>query len=104
MAPFVIFIDPGTFFSGNPALKPAIGDHIKADYIYKKYLFSVSYNYNKDAIARFQTGIQKKVGKGRLRFGVDDIFNSFKFETSVKVPEQIWIQKQIISKLSEPIN
>lgn len=194
MAPFVIFIDPNTFFSGNPALKPAIGDIIKADYTFKRYLFSVSYNYNKDAIARFQTkidpatnkqlfssenlsnvktlsatlsvpltitnwwsmqnnltgtwqqvntvynntdlrieqksirinsaqsftlpkdfavelsgfyqtagmfgtarlaaygmlnaGIQKKIGKGKLRFGVDDIFNTFIFETSVKVPEQ----------------
>jgi hypothetical protein len=33
-------------------------------------------------------GIQKKVGKGKLRFGVDDVFNTFIFETSVKVPEQ----------------
>ena len=194
MAPFVIFIDPNTFFSGNPALKPAIGDNVKADYTFKKYLLSLSYNYNKDAIARFQTkldpatnkqlftsenlkgvkslaatlaipvtvgnwwsmqynltgtwqqvnsvysgmnvkieqttarinstqsfslpknfsaeisgfyqtaslfgtariagygmlnaGIQKKIGKGKLRFGVDDIFNSFRFETSVKLPEQ----------------
>jgi len=194
MAPFVIFFDPNTFFSGNPALKPAIGENIRADYSFRKYMFSVSYNYNKDAIARFQTkldpatnrqlftsenlgnvkslsatvtvpltltrwwnlqsnitgtlqqvnsmynnanvkieqktvrvnftqsfslpnnfsaelsgfyqteslfgtaklagygmlnaGIQKKVGKGKLRFSVDDIFNSLKFETSVKLPEQ----------------
>ena len=194
MAPFVIFIDPNTFFSGNPALKPAIGDIVKADYTFKKYLVSVSYNFNKDAIARFQTkidpatnkqlftsenltnvkslsatvsfptsvtrwwsmqnsftgswqqvnanfnsvavrieqknlrinsaqsftlpkdfafelsgfyqtaslwgtakvkgfgmlnaGVQKKVGKGKLRFGVDDVFNSFEFQTSVNIPEQ----------------
>ena len=194
IAPFVIFIDPNTFFSGNPALRPSIADAIKADYTIKKYLFSISYNYNKDAIARFQTkidpatnkqtfaaenisnvktlsatlslpftianwwnmqnnlittwqeanssynntnlsigqksirisstqsftfsneiavelsgfyqtatmfgtaklgaygmlnaGIQKKLGRGKIRFGVDDIFNSFKFKTSQYVPEQ----------------
>ena len=194
MAPFVIFIDPNTFFSGNPALRPAIGDNIKADYTFRKYLFSVSYSRNKDAIARFQTrldpatnkqlftsenldnvkslsatlafpltltnwwslqsnitgtfqqvssmynnetvkteqktvrinlsqsfslpkdfsaevsgfyqteslfgtaklaaygmlnaGIQKKVGKGKLRFGIDDVFNSLKFETSAKLADQ----------------
>lgn len=194
MAPFVIFVDPNTFFSGNPALKPAIGDNLKADYTFRKYLFSVSYSRNKDAIARFQTrldpatnkqlftsenlgnvkslsatlaipltlakwwslqsnitgtlqqvnsiynntnmkteqktvrinlsqsfslpkdfsaevsgfyqteslfgtaklaaygmlnaGIQKKIGKGKLRFGIDDVFNSLKFETSAKLPEQ----------------
>ncbi|HKH60888.1 MAG TPA: TonB-dependent receptor [Flavitalea sp.] len=194
MAPFVLFIDPTTFFSGNPALRPSIGDVVKADYTFKKYLFSVSYSHNKDAIARFQTkvdpatnkqvfaaenlssvkslavtlslpftvtnwwsmqnnlsgswqqvnsvhnnislrieqksfkinsaqsfifpkryafelsgfyqtagmfgtarlgafgmlnaGVQKNIGKGKLRFGIDDIFNSYKFETSVRVPQQ----------------
>jgi hypothetical protein len=194
MAPFVLFIDPTTFFSGNPALRPSIGDVVKADYTFKKYLLSVSYSNNKDAIARFQTkvdpatnkqvfaaenlnsvknlsvtlslpitittwwstqnnlsgswqrvnsvynnaslrieqksfrinssqsftfpkdytlelsgfyqtagmfgtsrlgafgmlnaGVQKNIGKGKLRFGIDDIFNSYKFETSVRVPQQ----------------
>lgn len=197
MAPFVIFIDPNTFFAGNPALRPAIGDNIKADYTFRKYLFSLSYNFNKDAIARFQTqidpvankqfftsenlnnvktlsaavsfpitmaawwsmqsnitgtfqqvnstfngaplrkeqksvrinstqsftlpkdfavelsgfyqtaslfgtaklaghgmfnaGIQKKIGKGKLRFGVDDVFNTFIYETAVKVPDENFI-------------
>lgn len=194
MAPFVIFIDPNTFYSGNPALKPAIGDIIKADYTYKKYLLSFAYSHTHDAIARYQTridpatnkqifasenfnnvksisitvsfpvsisnwwtmqnnavaswqqvtsdvddqklqlkqktirinsaqtftlpadfsvelsgfyqtesmfgtaklepygminaGVQKKLGKGKLRFGIDDIFNSMIWETSVRIPEQ----------------
>jgi outer membrane receptor protein involved in Fe transport len=44
MAPFVIFMDPSTFFSGNPALQPSISDAIKTDYLFKK-IYSVAYIY-----------------------------------------------------------
>jgi outer membrane receptor protein involved in Fe transport len=57
MAPFVIFIDPSTFFSGNPALQPSLSDAVKADYTYKKYIFSVSYTYEKSPIANFNPTI-----------------------------------------------
>jgi hypothetical protein len=53
MAPFVIFLDPNTFFSGNPALQPSITDGIKTDYIYKKLVFSVSYSYEANPITNF---------------------------------------------------
>ena len=54
MAPFVIFIDPNTFFSGNSALQPAISNTLKADLRIKTVLFSVSVSQDDDAIARFQ--------------------------------------------------
>lgn len=57
MAPFVIFIDPTTFFSGNPALQPSLSDAIKADYSYKKYSLSLSYTYEKSPIANFSPTI-----------------------------------------------
>ncbi len=57
MAPFVIFIDPTTFFSGNPALQPSLSDAVKADYSYKKYMLSLSYTYQKSPIANFNPTI-----------------------------------------------
>jgi len=57
MAPFTIFIDPTTFFAGNPALQPSLTDAIKLNYSYKKYLLSLSYSYEKAPIANFNPTI-----------------------------------------------
>lgn len=57
MAPFTIFIDPTTFFAGNPALQPSLTDAIKLNYSYKKYLLSMSYSYEKAPIANFNPTI-----------------------------------------------
>lgn len=54
LAPFTIFSDPYTLVTGNPALQPSIADVITAGYSYKKYIVSLSYTYDADAIARFQ--------------------------------------------------
>jgi len=57
LAPFLIFVDPTTFFSGNPALQPSLADAIKLDYGYKKYVLSVAYTYEKAPIANFNPKI-----------------------------------------------
>ncbi len=54
MAPFVIFIDPYTFFSGNSALQPAFSNIYKFDYLVKHFSFSVSYTVEDGSIANFQ--------------------------------------------------
>ncbi len=54
MAPFVIFIDPYTFFSGNSGLQPAFSDVYKADYLFKSVVFSISYTAEDGSIAGFQ--------------------------------------------------
>ena len=54
MAPFVIFIDPYTFFSGNSGLQPAFSDVYKIDYLLKNFVFSVSYTKEDGSIANFQ--------------------------------------------------
>ena len=63
MAPFIFFFDPNTFFSGNPALQPSISDNIKTDFSYKKFLVSLSYSYDDESIAAFQSTIEPKTGK-----------------------------------------
>ena len=54
LAPFVIFLDPNTFFFGNTKLQPSIGDNLKLNYSIDKTLFSIDYNVESDAIARYQ--------------------------------------------------
>src|SRR5215204_73365 len=63
MAPFVFFFDPNTFISGNSALQPSISENIKADFIYKKLLTSLSYSYDNNSIAGFQGRIDPKTRK-----------------------------------------
>ena len=63
MAPFIFFFDPNTFFSGNPALQPSISETIKTDLTYKKILLSLSYSYDDNSIAIFQTRIDPKTNK-----------------------------------------
>lgn len=63
MAPFIFFFDPNTFFSGNPALQPAIIETVKTDFTFKKMLFSLSYSYDDNSIAGFQTRIDPKTNK-----------------------------------------
>ena len=55
LAPFTIFFDPKTFFTGNPALQPAIANSIQASYLVKKLIFSISYTNEKNTIEGFQT-------------------------------------------------
>jgi hypothetical protein len=54
LAPFVFFVDPNTFLSGNSDLNPAISDALKLDYNHKQWLISLQYSYTKDTIAPFQ--------------------------------------------------
>jgi outer membrane receptor protein involved in Fe transport len=51
LAPWVIFYDPKTFQTGNPALQPAIMDAINASYTYKNKILTVSYGYISNPIA-----------------------------------------------------
>ena len=54
MAPFTIFVDPNTLFSGNPGLQPAISHNLELAYQYKSALVSVQYSLEDSAIANFQ--------------------------------------------------
>jgi outer membrane receptor protein involved in Fe transport len=67
MAPFVIFMDPNTFFSGNSALQPSITDGVKTDYLYKNFVFSLSYSIETASIARFQVDVDLATNKQYMR-------------------------------------
>jgi hypothetical protein len=54
LASFTYYVDAHTVLTGNPALQPSITNTIKGDYMFKSYLFSVSYSIEDHAITRFQ--------------------------------------------------
>ena len=66
LAPFVYFLDPNTFISGNSALQPSISNSISTAYSYKKYLLSVSYSEEKNFIASFQSRVNPATNKQYL--------------------------------------
>ncbi len=57
LAPFVIFIDPFTFISGNAALQPSITNTARIGYQLKNYFVSLEYSYEEDAIANWQPSV-----------------------------------------------
>jgi hypothetical protein len=57
IAPFVVFIDPYSYFSGNPKLKPTLTNNLQLNYLYKDFLLSVKYSLDKNYIANFQTRV-----------------------------------------------
>jgi hypothetical protein len=66
MAPFVIFVDPNTFFSGNPSLQPSISDGGKIDYMYKSFILSLSYTYEDNPITNFSPNVDPATNKQTL--------------------------------------
>jgi len=54
MAPYVIFLDPYTFFAGNVNIVPTFTHTVKGDYAFKSFIFSLQYSQDKDLILRHQ--------------------------------------------------
>jgi hypothetical protein len=63
LAPFVIFMDPNTYFSGNPGLQPAITDNVNLAYTYKRKILSIAYSYETNPITNFSPKIDPKTNK-----------------------------------------
>ena len=53
LAPWVIFYDPKTFSTGNPALQPSITDAFDASYTYKNKMVTLSYSFTANPITQF---------------------------------------------------
>ncbi|MEO5999928.1 MAG: TonB-dependent receptor, partial [Chitinophagaceae bacterium] len=63
MAPFVYFVDPNTVISGNSALQPSIANAIKWDYLLRRFVFSLSYTFEKNTITNFTPRIDPLTNK-----------------------------------------
>lgn len=103
MAPFVIFLDPSTFFSGNPAIQPAISDNLKLDYRFKTVMVSIQYTVEDSAIARFQSRVIP--GTNTQLIGASNMKNRKTASLSISMPIQAtkwWrIQTNLIGNWQE---
>lgn len=63
LAPFVIFMTPETFISGNENLVPALSDILKTDFQHKGLIVSLTYTDTKNAISRFQPKIVEETNR-----------------------------------------
>ncbi len=54
LAPYTYYANANTLITGNPALQPSVSDNIIAGYTFKRYVLTVSYSVEKNAIAAFQ--------------------------------------------------
>ena len=72
MRRFFILLSPNTFYTGNPALQPAVSDAAGVRYRRRNLLLSLQYTYEDSSIARFQDQIvpetnQQAIGSLNLR-------------------------------------
>ena len=54
LAPFVVFMSPELFISGNANLLPSFSSVYTSSYLYKSVILTLSYTDTKNAISRFQ--------------------------------------------------
>jgi hypothetical protein len=63
IAPFVVFTDPFTYFSGNPRLKPTFTSNFQVSYSVKQFLLALKYSDDKNYIANFQSRVDLETKK-----------------------------------------
>jgi outer membrane receptor for ferrienterochelin and colicin len=90
LAPFVFFLDPITFLSGNPDLNPAISDALKIDYNHKQFLLSLQYSYTRDGIVSFQPEINQNTNEQVYKTQNLDYFRTYAINTSLPVYFSTW--------------
>ena len=83
MAPFVIFVDPYTFFSGNSGLQPAFSNILKTDWLYKNFVLSVSYTKENESIANFQPKLSKN---NKQIYAAENLDNIKTVNVSMSIP------------------
>lgn len=84
MAPFVIFLDPNTFFAGNPAVQPAISNALKFDINLKSTILSAQYSVENGTISKFQSRFDEE--NERLIFGAENLDRTKIFSLTLGLP------------------
>ncbi len=95
IAPLVLFIDPNTYASGNPALLPTISDAVQGSYTFKDaYVFSVRYSDDQHAIAGIQPHVD--AATNRISYYAENLAQQQTLSANVSLPVQItrWWQSQ----------
>jgi outer membrane receptor protein involved in Fe transport len=94
LAPFVLFLDPYTFFSGNTALRPAITDAVQGTYQFKKiYLLSLQYSHDDNAIG-WLVRVNPETNNQTFYIGNVDRTNTLSLNLSLPFTVASWWQMQ----------
>jgi hypothetical protein len=94
MAPFVIFVDPNTLFSGNPGLQPAISNDFKTDYLFKSFVLSFQYTLEQDPITNFSPKVDPITNKQTLAAENQDNRKTFNIIVSLPIRVTKWWNMQ----------
>ena len=106
IAPFVSFVDPNTYLSGNPALRPTISDAVQGSYTFKDaYVFSLKYSVDQNVIAGFQPHLD--AATNRLYYYAENIAHQQTLSLVGSVPWQIspwWKSQHNLTGLWQTLN
>ena len=105
MAPFLVFVDPYTFFSGNAALQPSITDAVGVAYVYKKTILSISYSYEANPITNFSPTIDSVTNIETL--AADNQRSKKSFSASLSLPFTItkwWSMQNNLNAVWQQLN
>lgn len=94
LAPFVIFVDPKTFLSGNANLQPSISNSYKYDINYKSYILSFQYTHEDSSISQFQERIDEANDRLILEASNLDYTKSFAITLGFPVKISNWWRMQ----------
>ena len=61
MAPFFIYVDERSAFTGNPLLQPSFTDNFQFDYYFKSFFAQLSYSKTNEFIAGFQSNYDEEL-------------------------------------------
>ncbi|MGB3798628.1 MAG: outer membrane beta-barrel family protein [Lewinella sp.] len=64
---FIVYNDPGSIFTGNPELRPAISDNVSFDLVVAPYTLTLGYAYETNPIARYQGIEDRELGIVRIK-------------------------------------
>jgi len=94
LAPFVFFVDPKTFLSGNSKLEPAISDGIKLDLQRKQWLISLQYSISNNEIAGFQPKVDPATNEQTYSAQNLDFLRTYAITTSFPLYPTSWWELQ----------
>ncbi|MFN2126537.1 MAG: TonB-dependent receptor domain-containing protein, partial [Anaerolineales bacterium] len=94
MAPFVIFTDPYTYFSGSEGILPTYTPNIKGDYSFKNFIFSLQYSHDNNVIFRFQPEFDPETNVMVIR--TDNVDRRETVSTTITLPFEVtrWWEMQ----------
>lgn len=94
LAPFVIFMDPNTFISGNSSIQPAFSNSYSYGLNYNSYFLSIQYTYEDESIASFQERIDEGTGRLIMESANLDYIKSLALTLGVPIKISNWWRTQ----------